>query len=77
MPRVEVGRDVAMEIRAGKQIRKTSLKNIGIPDFKTGDKLGVYEDGKLISVTEASMDAAGIDDAEDGEVVLKLLRVLN
>lgn len=77
MARVEVGRDVAMEIRAGKQIRKTSLKNIGIPDFKTGDKLGVYEDGKLISVTEASMDASGLGAAEDGEVVLRLLRVLN
>ena len=77
MARVDVGRDLAAEIREGKQIRKTSLKNIDIPDFKTGDKLGVYEDGRLISVTEALTDASGMDTAEDGEVVLRLLRVLN
>ncbi len=53
------------------------MKNIDIPDFKTGDKLGVYEDGRLISVTEALTDASGMDTAEDGEVVLRLLRVLN
>lgn len=75
--RVDAGSGLAAEIREGKQVKKTSLKNIVIPDFETGDKVGVYEDGKLVSVTEALMDAAGVGAAEGGEVVLRLLRVLN
>jgi len=77
MARVDAEHGLAGEIREGKQVRKTSLKNIVIPDFETGDKVGVYEDGKLVSVTEALMDASALDDAGEGEVVLRLLRVLN
>jgi tRNA pseudouridine55 synthase len=77
MRRIDVDRELASEIREGKQIKKFSLDRLNSADFRPGDRMKIYEDSTLVSITEALVDSADIDNLDGGAIVLKLLRVFN
>ncbi len=74
---INVGREIAMQIKMGKQIRKSYLNSESIPQFEVGDKLKIYENSDLISLAEALVGSVDLDKLDDKTVVLRLLRVFN
>ena len=77
MKRIHVDRDLASEIREGKQLRKYSLDRLNIPRFDAGERVMVYEGETLVAVTEAMMGSVETGDLGGGVIVFKLLRVFN
>jgi tRNA pseudouridine55 synthase len=74
---VNVGNGIAMQIKMGRQIRKSYIDSGNITRFEAGDKLKIYENSDLVSVAEALVSSADLDKLDDKTVVLRLLRVLN
>ena len=77
MKRINVDRELAGEIREGKQVRKFSFDKLDSADFRPGEMIKIYEDSALVSITEALVDSAGIGNLDGGALILKLLRVFN
>lgn len=77
MGHLNVSAELGKEIREGKQIRKESLQPDCVPDFNKGDRLRIYEVANLVSITEAMIDSSDFNNLDNGEIVLKLLRVFN
>ena len=77
MKRINVDRELAGEIREGKQVRKFSFDRLNPADFRPGERIKIYEDSALVSITEAVVDSADIDNLDSGALILKLLRVFN
>lgn len=77
MRRVQVGLEAACGLREGKQITKSGLDKLGIPPFKAGERVIMYEGDSLVAITEAVMDSAETEGAAGGEVIFRLLRVFN
>jgi tRNA pseudouridine55 synthase len=77
MIRINVDRELASEIREGKQIKKFSFDKLNSADFRPGERIKIYEDSTLVSITESLVDSADIDALDGSAVVLKLLRVFN
>lgn len=77
MRRINVDRELASEIREGKQIKKFSMNKLNSADFRPGERIKLYEDSTLVSITEALVDSAAIDNVDGGTIILKLLRVFN
>ena len=77
MKRIDIDKEIAAEIRQGKQLRKFSLKKINIADFKAGERIKLYEGSALVSITEAAMDSGEVEDLDGGVIVFRLLRVFN
>ena len=74
---MSVSDELARKIKEGKQIIKKSLKPDCMPEFNKGDRLRVYQDKNLVSITEAVIDSSNFDNLDNGAIVLKLLRVFN
>ena len=77
MKRINVDRELAGEIREGKQVRKFSFDKLDSADFRPGERIKIYEDSALVSITEALVDSADIGNLDGGALILKLLRVFN
>ncbi len=77
MKRIDIDRELAAEIRQGKQLRKFSLEKMNISDFTAGERIKLYEGSALVSITEAVMDSGEAADMDGGVVVFRLLRVFN
>lgn len=76
MKDINVGKGIAMQIKMGKQIRKSYIDSNMIR-FEAGDKVKIYENSDLVSVAEALVSSADLDKLDDESVVLRLLRVFN
>jgi tRNA pseudouridine55 synthase len=76
MKDINVGKGIAMQIKMGKQIRKSYIDSNMIR-FEAGDKVKIYENSDLVSVAEALVSSADLDKLDDKSVVLRLLRVFN
>jgi hypothetical protein len=76
MKDINVGKEIAMQIKMGKQIRKSYIDSNMIR-FEAGDKVKIYENSDLVSVAEALVSSADLDKLDDESVVLRLLRVFN
>jgi tRNA pseudouridine55 synthase len=77
MQEINVTNRVALGIRSGKQIRKSDLNSTIKPMFDVGAKLRICENYKLVSIAQALVRSCDFDKLNDGEVVLRLLRVFN
>ena len=77
MKRIDIDRELAAEIRQGKQLRKFSLEKMDITDFTAGERIKLYEGSSLVSITEAVMDSGEAEDLDGGVIVFRLLRVFN
>ena len=77
MKRINIDRELAAEIRQGKQVRKFNLEKMDITDFRAGERVKLYEGSALISITEAVTDSGELDDLDSGVIVFRLLRVFN
>lgn len=74
---INVTNRVALGIRSGKQIRKSDLNSTIKPKFDVGAKLRICENHKLVSIAQALVRGCDLDKLNDGEIVLRLLRVFN
>lgn len=74
---INVTNRVALGIRSGKQIRKSDLNSTIKPKFDVGAKLRISENHKLVSIAQALVRGCDLDKLNDGEIVLRLLRVFN
>lgn len=74
---VNVSSNLAAQIRQGKQIIKSHLDLIDLPHFEVGDHLSVYENKRLVSITQANVGSSELEGLDDQTIVFKLLRVFN
>jgi tRNA pseudouridine55 synthase len=74
---IHVSGKVAVQIKEGKQIRKSDLSWADVQGFEAGDKLRVCEGRRLVSVAQALVGTNDLYKLDDGGIVLKLLRVFN
>ncbi len=74
---ISVTGKVAVQIREGKQIRKSDLDWAQMRRFEAGDKLKICEDRRLISVAQALVGTNDLYKLDNRGIVLKPLRVFN
>ncbi len=74
---INVSSGLAAQIRQGKQIVKSHLDLSDFPVFNAGDHLNVYENKRLVSITQANVSFSELDQLDDQTVIFKLLRVFN
>jgi tRNA pseudouridine55 synthase len=74
---INVTGKVAVQIREGKQIRKSDLDWAQMRRFEAGDKLMICEDRRLICVAQALVGTNDLYKLDNRGIVLKLLRVFN
>lgn len=77
LPRLNITHALAKDIRDGKQLRVSNLEAVQIPYFNTGDRVSLYSDDNLVSITEAQAGSEDLSTLSDDDVLLKLLRVFN
>ena len=74
---INVSSELAAQIRQGKQIIKSHIDLIDLPEFDAGDHLNVYENNSLVSITQANFAFSELDQLDDQTIIFKLLRVFN
>ncbi len=77
MKRIRVDKQIAGDVREGKQVRKHNLERLDIPEFSRGERVMLYEGETLVAVTEAEVNSAETEDLGGGAIIFKLLRVFN
>lgn len=77
LKRIYVTKKTSVKIRNGEQVRKSYLDLSGIPRFEAGERLVFYDDGNLISVSQARYSSSDFNKIQDKQIVFNHLRVFN
>lgn len=77
MPGVNVTQSIAENIRNGKQIKKSDLSGLCLPEFSKGSNIKICTGSELVAVTESVLNSEYYEEADENCLVFKLLRVIN
>ncbi|MGI9533374.1 MAG: tRNA pseudouridine(55) synthase TruB [Thermodesulfobacteriota bacterium] len=74
---IDVNDRVAAIIRDGKKILKLYFSDVSFPSIDKSEILVVKNNNNLMAITETIISSAEIEKADENEVILKVLRVIN
>ena len=77
MPCVNITQGMAENIRNGKQIIKSDLSGVCLPEFSKGRNIKICAGSELVAVTESLLSSEYYEEADENCLVFKLLRVIN
>lgn len=74
---IDVNDELANVIRDGKKLLKDHFTTVSFPKFKKSEVLVVKNNKGLIAITETQMSSLEMEQANEGDVILNILRVIN
>lgn len=74
---ITVSEVISKKIKNGDQVPKCSLDLENLPEFDSGEKLIIYDNFNLISISEALLCSRDLNDSDDDKIVLRHHRVFN
>ena len=74
---IDVDDKLAEIIRNGKKLMKEYFTNISFPYFNKNETIAVRNNNNLIALTETKISSSEIEEADDKDVIFKVLRVIN
>ena len=77
LKQIYVTKNASNRIRNGQQIRKSYLDLSNIPEFEAGERLAVYENINLVSLSQARFNSYELNNIEDRQIIFRHLRVFN
>lgn len=74
---LQINSDIAAMIKNGKQLSKSILSEVQLPNFNKMDIIKTLFNGNVISLSEALIDSTQFEYTEDKDIIFRHLRVLN